>query len=402
MNSLTPLMYKILVNAAMHLRKTTVMPRLVNNDIQAATAQKGNTIDVMVHDAAAVAKDVVPSVTAPQPPDKTAKTVPVTLDNWKYQDFYMSDKDMAEIDAKKFFLPDQAINAVISLAEAINTSILGEYKRIPTLVGVPGVNPFTKDATLNVDGDQYVIDARQQLTTQMVPKNNRALVMDLVSEGKALSLQTIKDANTRGDQGRTKTTGEIINLYGFDWYADQTIPRHVTGTLSNGSTHTALINGALALGATIMSIDSTTLTGTIVTGDIFTVAGDTQQYVVTSGPHTASGNAVAGITFSPAIKATAGWADNAVVTFVGSHTVNLAFHKNAFAFANRILSDSTFGGLFKGGQLMETYTDDGEGGSGLTFRLTVMRGFMQTQWYFDILWGTRLVQPELATRMAGL
>lgn len=394
-NSLTPLMMKILVNASMHLRRTCIMPRLVNTNLQAAAAQKGSTIDVTIHDATTPPSDVVPSVTAPQPANKAATTVPVTLDNWKYKDFYLTDKEMEEIDAKQFWLPDQATNAIISLSNAINDSILSEYKRIYSMVGLPGVNPFTKDATLNPDGDQYVIDARQRLTEMMVPKESRSLVLDLISEGKALSLQTIKDAEKRGDGGNTKTTGEILNLFGFNWFAEQSIPRHVAGTLSNGTNHSALINGAVALGATVVNIDSTTLTGTVVTGDIFTVAGDTQQYVVTSGPHTAAGNAIAGIQFSPPIKAAAGWADNAVITFANSHTVNLAFHKNCFAFANRVFTDIPF----EGGQQIKTMTDPV---SGLTFRLTVCRQFMQTAWYFDILWGTRIVQPELGTRVAGL
>lgn len=395
-NSLTPLMMKILANAAIHLRRTCVMPGLVNNDLQAAAAKKGATIDVPVYNPATAPLDVVPAVTAPQAPDSSPKTVPVTLDNWKYKSFYLTDKEMEEIEVNEFWLPAEAENAIISLANAINDSILAEYKRIYGFVGVPGVNPFTKDDTLNPDGDQYVIDARQRLTEQFVPKNNRSLVLDLVSEGKALSLQTIKDAEKRGDGGVTKETGEIMNLFGFKWFAEQSIPRHVAGTLSNGTGHAALINGAVANAAKIMSIDATSLTGTVVTGDIFTVAGDTQTYVVTSGPHTAASNAIASIQFEPAVQAAAGWADNAVITFKNSHTVNLAFHRNTFAFANRIFTDIPIPG---GAQETKVWTDPV---SKLSFRLTVARQHYQTAWSFDILWGTRIVQPELAVRVAGL
>ena len=85
------------------------------------------------------------------------------------------------------------------------------------------------------------------------------------------------------------------------------------GTLSNGTGMLAKVNDATyTVGDFTVDIDDTSLTGTVVAGDIFTVAGDAQQYVVTAGA-TASGNAIAGMAFTPASKVA--WADDAVITF---------------------------------------------------------------------------------------
>ena len=70
-----------------------------------------------------------------------------------------------------------------------------------------------------------------------------------------------------------------------------------------------------------MAIDGGT--GNPIVGDLFTVAGDTSEYVVT---------AVTGaspITFSPSAKVA--WADNAAVTFVADHVANIAGHPNGLA-----------------------------------------------------------------------
>jgi hypothetical protein len=39
--------------------------------------------------------------------------------------------------------------------------------------------------------------------------------------------------------------------------------------------------------------------------------------------------------------------------------------------------------------------------TGITLRLEVSRQYKQVTWEFDILWGAKLVRPELATRIAG-
>jgi hypothetical protein len=394
-NNLTQIMGKILAASALHLRKQCVMPKLVNSDLQAVAAQKGATIDVEIPEKAVV-KPVVPGPVHTQPDDSEPFTVPVTLDYWEYADWFLTDRDLTEIDTKPFFLPQKVKSKVIALADRVNETIFAEYKRVYGFTGVPGQSPFKKTGTgtPNEDGDYYVIEARRILTEQLAPKEDRSLVLDGIAEAGALGLQTFKDADRRGDGGKTKASGEIGHAYGMDFWNDNSVPTHTAGTLSNGTDHKALLNGAKAAGSKTMNIDSTTLTGTVVTGDIFRVAGDSQTYVVTSGPHTAASNAINNISFEPAVQAPGGWADNAVITFEDTHTVNLAFNKYAFAFVNRRLEDLPF----KGGTEVMTVRDDE---SGLTLRLTIARGQFQTMWYLDFLWGVRIVQPELACRIAG-
>jgi hypothetical protein len=96
--------------------------------------------------------------------------------------------------------------------------------------------------------------------------------------------------------------GTIKRALGFDWAVDGYLPTFTGGTLSNGTGKLALINDAsVAVGDTSVPMDSGTLTGTLVVGDLFTVAGDDQQYVVTAAA-TASSNAIASVSFSPAAK----------------------------------------------------------------------------------------------------
>lgn len=77
-----------------------------------------------------------------------------------------------------------------------------------------------------------------------------------------------------------------------------------------------LVNGARPLGATTANIDAASLTGVILKGDTFTVAGHAQVYTIQADV-LITGNAAA-ITFSPGIVPPTGWADNAAVTFTAN------------------------------------------------------------------------------------
>src|SRR5690606_26258436 len=127
-------------------------------------------------------------------------------------------------------------------------------------------------------------------------------------------------------------------------------------------------------------------------GDIFTITGDPQQYVVLEASDLDSTESV--LKIAPAILSAP--ADNAPLTFAASDVVNLVFNRDAFAFANRPLAHSTQD-LGLGNQIMSMTDPE----TGLSLRLEVARQYEQVVWEFDILWGVRLVRPELAVRLAG-
>lgn len=82
-----------------------------------------------------------------------------------------------------------------------------------------------------------------------------------------------------------------------------------------------LVQGAVAQGATSATFDGVSLTGTVLPGDKFTVAGDAQEYEIVTGGEV-SGNQIA-VTFTPSVQEAAGWADNAAVTFVSNSVANV-------------------------------------------------------------------------------
>ena len=84
------------------------------------------------------------------------------------------------------------------------------------------------------------------------------------------------------------------------------------------------------------------------------------------------------------------------VRVAGDHIVNMAFHRDAFALAMRPLTAGTVD-VALGNQIL-SMTD---AQTGLSLRLEVARQYKQTVWEFDVLWGVKLVRPQLAVRIAG-
>lgn len=372
-NSLSVLAPRLLAQGLLALRQMSIMPRLVNNDYSALAAQKGTTIDIPIP-SAITATDVTPAATPPATGDLSPTQVQVSLDNWKEAAFQLSDKEKLEV--MEGTIPMQASEAVKALANAVDQSILAQYKGIYGYVGTAGTTPFT--ALTSADASSL----RSVLNKQLAPLSDRRAVIDPDAEAMALNVRAFQDMSFSGN-AQAIIEGALNRKLGFDWWMDQNVPTHTKGVAG-----TILIDQAdVAVGDTEVHLDGGTTTASV--GDIFTVAGDTQTYTVL----TASALATADfdITFAPAAKVA--WANDAAVTFKASHVVNLGFHRDCFAFASRPLVDED--GL---GNIIQSAADPV---SGLVMRLEISREHKRTRYAYDILWGTKLVRPELGARLAG-
>lgn len=394
-NTYTALIPKILTEALEVLRETAATITSVNQGYTSAASRPGDTVTIPVP-VAQTAAAVTPAITPPANTDQTPTSVVIKLDHWKKTDFHMSDKDAHEIENGRY-RNTQSAEAVRALANQIDADLFASaYDAVDNTngvaqhVGTAGTTPFATAALLN---STWQSGANKLLNTALAPKADRFVVMDESAEGNAMSLSLFTQADQRGDQGGV-IEGEIGRKLGARWLMNQNVPTFTGGTLTDGSNKAALINSAVSAGATTMAIDESSLSGTLVTGDVFTVANVTGYFMVTNGTLTAGSNALTGINFYPAAP-TGGFADNAAVTFAGDHVINLGFHRNAFAlaFAPAAPPDS-----FGGGNIIESVTD---AQTGVSLQLEVSREYFQTTWRFSVLYGVSCPRPELACRIMG-
>ncbi|HSW49448.1 MAG TPA: P22 phage major capsid protein family protein [Bryobacteraceae bacterium] len=258
--------------------------------------------------------------------------------------------------------------AIIGHAQAIDAAIAGLYRDIYTSTPVSGTPSVADIAAVG-----------RALSVNKVPFTERRLVLDPVVHAKYVTLDAFLHAEKRGGVEAIRDA-EVGRVLGLDAYIDQNIVTHVRGTVTSG-------NATGTAGASTVALASLSgATHTLLRGDIFTIAGDTQPYVVTEN-RTASGSAIASCPISPALKTSPSGAAIAVVDTAGLNA--LAFHKTAFALAVRPLAPPL-------GQKSEVVSYNG-------LSLRVVYGWDNTLLSdavtIDCLWGVKTLDPERAVRL---
>lgn len=398
-NTVTAILPKILARGQMVLREQAVMPRLVNADYSDDAREFGDTIDIAVA-ADITARNVTPAVTVATNQDSAPTKKQISLNQWKEASFYLTDKEMEEVDADGRFVPLQMSAAIKSLANAIDDHILAQYTGIWSHSGVPGTTPFAS----NVNEFR---DARKRLNQENAPLEDRRVVLDADAEANALNLSIFHEMQKRGDQGGI-IRGEIGTKFAADWYLDQNIPTHTAGTWAITGTGYNEVKASVAAGVSTFIIQgnssTTTNGGNLVVGDVFRISGSSaNQHVVKTAASVAVGaQSTLAVVFSPVTRAAV--AAGATVEFESAsgaggdgptnHVVNLLFSRDALGFASRPLSRSQRGL----GSVFEVAVDPI---SRVALRLEVSRQYKQTTWSFDALYGAALIRPELAARIMG-
>lgn len=377
-NNLTEVAPKLLAQGLRALRENAVMPRLVNRDYEVEAAEKGTTVTIPIPSAIAD-RAVAPGVVPPASVDSAPTSALVPLDQWREAPFHLTDREILE--SMDGTIPMQASEAVKSLVNFANAFIMGKYKGVYGVFGVAGTTPFatnTSEAT----------GSRKVLNNQLSPLDNRRFVIDPDAEANALDLRAFQDMSFSGS-AEGIVEGKINRKLGFDWFMDQQVPTHTSGTQTGAPT----VSGAHAVGvAVILAATAVAEAIDYLEGDIIQFAGDTQTYVVTSDV-TIGASTTGNVPIAPVLQiALAG--GELITAPIISHVVNLAFHRDAFAFASRPLMDSAEGM----GNIIESMTDPV---SGLSLRLEISRQHKQTQFSFDMLFGAALVRRELAVRALG-
>lgn len=378
-NDVSALIPKILARGVMALREMAIMPRLVNRDVANVPQLRGSTVDVPIP-VAQSASDVTPAEVHPAPSDTTPTTVPIALTRWRKSNFHLTDKDELEIDKNESFLPMQTSSALRALANDVDSFILALYKKFYGYHGTAGTTPF------GTPGVQDATGIRKVLNKQVAPPNDRHCVVDPDAEAAALSLREFADRNFSGSINAI-LEGDLNRKLGFQWWMDHLIPTHTAGTASDGATAVAVDNVAgYAIGVKALNIDVAAGTKTLVEGDIISFAGHSQTYVVTAGATLDTTGVTVNI--EPGLQAAV--VDDEAVTVRKSHVVNLAFQRDAIAFASRPLKQ-------EGPEMMSV----ADPVTGIALRLERVRQYKQTVWEFDILYGAGVVRRELGARLAG-
>jgi len=368
-NTITNVVPKLVGLMLPKLRANSVMPRLVNRDFDTLGAQPGSSIDVPIPPSittSAVTANYIPPSTS----DITLSTVNVPLSSWNEAPFYMTDKDLLEVENDK--LPGVVEAALASIIETIDSDILEAAQNGHGLADDQG------GAVFNAIAD--VTTPQKLLNKNKVARGNRYCVFQEDAEANLLALEQF----TSGDyvtgfpfeSGDTSLTPKM----GMAWVMDQNVQTHTAGT-DDGAYVTS---GEATVGTKDLAL--ITGTGTILAGDTVTVGNYKYGVAVgTSGAGTITLN-------QPLLETIASGSTVVTVDASATNIGNVAFHRDSVVFVSRPFQASN------AAIASQTISDPI---SGLSLRLEVTREHKRDRWSIDALYGTKVVRPEGVIKIIG-
>jgi hypothetical protein len=299
---------------------------------------------------------------------------------------------------------DRVLKPRISqLASSIDADVANAYKTIGNSVGTPGTTPGTSlvllQAQQKLNENAAVMSPRYATVN---PAANAALVEGM--KGLFNPTDTVSKQFRNGMMGTGVLGFEEVNM-------SQSIKQHTTGSRTNGTTSAAVSTE----GATTISLTGLGASGTILAGDVFTVAdcyavnpqtrettGSLAQFVALANV-TASGGGAADVTVAAIYSANHALAtvntlpgNSKTVTFLGSastqYAQNLVYHKDAITFATADLL------LPQGVDMAARAVHNG-------ISLRVVRQYDinndRMPCRIDVLYGYSAIRPQMACRVWG-
>lgn len=409
---------KVYANAFLaHLKNNVVLPKLVTTEFKNEFKKVGSTVyakrvpQFTVRDGAVAAiQDVVEGEIA------------VTIDKQKGIDVeFTSVEDTLTVDS---LMKSQTLKAAaIRLANQVDVDLHAETKKFYNWVGTPGqlINSYAdlSKAPQRLDEMSVPTDGRVGI---LHPSDAWAMLGNL--SGLTAQEKVAVDALTRA---------KLPMLGNIDWYSTQNAATVTTGTRGGN----ALVDGASqnVTYASVkdgnwtqtLSIDNVGNAQTVTAGEVFTIADVyainmvtkavlpyLQQFTVITGgtsATTATGNDQdLSLTISPPIITSGAFAtvsavpaDNAAIQWMGSDTE-----------ADTDATTYTFGSVFRreaialvSAKLTMPFTGEADYSTDPDTGLTVRywRSSDSTNdthmHRFDILYGTKMVDPRMGTRLSG-
>ncbi len=370
-------------------------------------AKIGNTITVRKP-----WRPTVRSGTAIQIQNVTEEAVPLVLSSQKGVDFTFTTQDLTlTIDkfAERYIKP-----AIVAVANQVDVDILAmAAQNTANTVGTSGTAPNGAGATGAL---LTYLQAQQKLDEMACPQDGeRCFFINPAAQPAAVAAFAglFQSSSEIAEQYKSGMMGRGL---GGDWYMGQNIYSATTGTA--GTTVVTINSGSPQTGATLSVTGLTATTGTLLAGDVFTLAGVykvnpitkvstgvLQQFVVTANSVQSSSGACNNLAISPSIivsgptqTVTVAPPVNTTLTLVTTKATltahNILCHKKAFTLGCADME------LPEGVHFAARARDEE---SGLSIRIVRAYDINSDQipCRLDILYGQAAFRPEWACKILG-
>ena len=332
---------------------------------------------------ASTASDITPGVTPPNDGDQTIGSKGISITKSRRVPIRWNGEETRGLNSGAGLLSiqqNQIAQAIRTLTNEIETDLAALQAKFSRAYGTAGTTPFATAGDYT-DAAEVV----RILKDNGSPQSDNQLVINTAAGAKLIGKQA--QAYMQGNDTMLRQ-GVLLDHAGLALRESGQIQTFTKGTAASATTN----NAGYAVGATVLTLAAVG-TGTILAGDVLTFAGDTNQYVVTSGDADVSNGGTITIA-APGLRVAMSAATKAI-TVVGNSARSMAFNRSAIVLATRLPA------LPEGGDMAVASEIVVDPRSGLAFEIRQYNQYRQIQWEIAAAWGCDVIKAEHTALLLG-
>ena len=380
LTSLIPTIYEAMDVVS---REQAGLVRAVTMDSNASRAAMGQVVASPVVGAMA-AENLAPGNVPADTPAHTIGNVQITISKARSVPFGITGEENRGLNiagTTATINRDRIAQAMRTLTNEIETDLSGLFVGASRALGTAGGTPFGTAGNLT-----DFAGARRILVDNGAPTGALKMVLSPSNVERIRGVQAGLFRVNEAGSDELLRTGNLGVVQGFELGESRQIRTAVA--VGTGAAYTTSA-AALTVGQTAVPI--ITGTGTVLAGDIVTIAGDTNQYVVATGVAGAGTIVLA----EPGIQVAQGAAARAV-TILSATSRSMFFHKGAIQLAIRAPAMPDEGDMADDVILLQ------DPASGITFEFVIYKGKRQIRYEVNAAWGFAVVQPRHLGLLIGV
>jgi len=377
-NTITALVPDIYEALDIVSRELTGMIPAVSMNASAATAGINQNIRVDVEPEGNIG-DITPAMTIPDPTGQTSGSVDIKITKSRAAEFGFIGDDQLKLNSGPGYPGVRAqkiAQAIRKVTNEVEADLCGLYSTMSRAVGTAGTTPFgtANDYTAAALARQVLKDNGGDIDPQLVFNTSAGVNM--------IGLQSA--VNAAGTDSILRQ-GVLLDVAGMPLRESAQILTPAIGDSDGNFTTTT---AGFAIGVT--SIPLITGADEIIAGDSITFAGDSNQYLVTTGIDGPGTIVIAAPGLRQAIAASA-----IAVTSVAAGARNMCFARSALVLAARSPARP------EEGDMAEDVIIITDPRSGLSMEFAIYKGYRKVRYEVGLAWGVKNIKPEHTVNLYG-
>ena len=322
--------------------------------------------------------DITPAMAIPDPTGQTSGSTTVQITKSRAAEFGFIGDDQMKLETGPGYMSVRAnkiAQAIRALVNEVETDLAALYTTFSRAAGTAGTTPF---GTAN---DYTGASLARKILKDNGGDYDPQLVFDTTAGANMIGKQSA--VNAAGTDSILRQ-GVLLDVAGMPLRESAQINTTTAGTGASYTTDTA----GYAIGDTAITL--ITGSGTVLAGDVVTFAGDTNQYVVTTGVAAPGVITLAAPGLRQAIAASA-----VALSVVATSARNMCFARSALVLAARMPARPE-----EGDQASDVMTIV-DPRSGLPLEFSIYPGYRKVRYEVGLAWGVKNIKPEHTALLLG-